>query len=127
MANFTDIDLFFTKHPETGDITRLFDVDAIKASMRNILLTDIGTKPFDRYFGLGLQGLVFENITPALLIVIERIIYEKLTEYEPRIIVDDIQMDLSDEDDNALSVEIYFYVVGQEELQSLNFSIARAR
>jgi phage baseplate assembly protein W len=127
MAKYIDIDLNFEPHPNTGDVTRLFDVDAIKSSMRNILLTDIGTKPFDRYFGLGLQSILFEDMTPGTMIAIERLIFEKLTEYEPRVVVDSVQLDLSDEDINALSIDIFFYMVGNEEKQQLNFVIERVR
>jgi phage baseplate assembly protein W len=127
MAQYKDIDLTFTAHPNTGDITRLLDEEAVKASMRNILLTDIGTKPFDRYFGLGLQGMLFEDLGPARLIMIERLIYEKLTEYEPRIVVESVRMDLSDVDSNTLSVDIFYYMVGNNQLQQLNFAIERTR
>lgn len=127
MAQYKDIDLTFTAHPNTGDITRLLDIEAVKASMRNILLTDIGSKPFDRYFGLGLSAMLFEDLSPSKLITVERLIFEKLTEYEPRIVVESVRMDLSEVDNNSLVADIFFYMVGNNQLQSLNFVIERTR
>jgi phage baseplate assembly protein W len=127
MAQYSDLDLTFTAHPETGDLTRVFDENAIKGAMKNILLTDIGSKPFDRYFGMGLQSLLFEDLGPGKLVTIERLVYEKLSEYEPRIVVESVNMNLSDIDSNTITIVIEFYMVGDNTIQQLNFAIERTR
>ena len=37
---YKDLDIFFTPHPVTGDITVKTDTDAIRRSVRNIFLTN---------------------------------------------------------------------------------------
>ena len=124
MPTYTDLDLAFTRHPATHDLMKKTDVDAVKGAMRNILLTNIGQKSFDRFFGLGLQGALFELNDNLTQISIERKIKEVLARYEPRVVVEKVIFVY--EDDTAL-VDLYYYIVGVAELQSLNISVERVR
>ena len=59
MANiskkFVDINPSFQKHPITGDITLLKNEDAIKQSVKNIVMTMRGEKIFRPFFGTEVQ------------------------------------------------------------------------
>ena len=46
MAVYSDISLSFSKHPVTNDVGKITDVNAITNSMRNILTTRLGERPF---------------------------------------------------------------------------------
>lgn len=124
MPTYADLDLAFTKHPATKDVMKKIDVEAVKGAMRNILLSNTGSKAFDMYYGLGLQAAVFEMNDTLTQIAIERSIKEKLALYEPRVEVESIVFDY---DDVSVAIEIYYYVVGVAQLQTLNIAIERAR
>jgi phage baseplate assembly protein W len=125
ITTYSDIDLFLTKHPGTGDITKKINTEAVKGAMKNILLTDIGQKPFDQYFGLGLQAMLFNLNTPGQRVVLERLIREKIGIYEPRVGIEEIT--IVDSDSGNVSVEIYYYIMGIENLQTLSISVERTR
>ena len=57
---YSDLNLSFTPHPITGDITRKTDVDAVKRSVRNIVSTNSYERPFKPNFGVNLRNKLFE-------------------------------------------------------------------
>ena len=46
--DYSDLDLDFIAHPTTGDVVKKTGVDAIKRSVRNLILTNF----YDRPLGL---------------------------------------------------------------------------
>ena len=57
---FSDIDTNFTLHPQSGDISLKYDINAIKRSIRNILSTSIYERPFKPSLGVNIRALLFE-------------------------------------------------------------------
>ena len=55
---YKDIDLTFAKK-SSGDIFKKTDAAAVKQSVKNILMTNPTEKPFDPYFGGGLNEFLF--------------------------------------------------------------------
>ena len=46
---YKDLNLFFTKHPMSSDVSKVTDVQAIKRSIRNLILTNKGERLFHPY------------------------------------------------------------------------------
>ena len=57
---FKDINLSFKRHPVTNDVLTIRDEDAIKRSVRNIIFTILGEKPFEPNFGSVINQSLFE-------------------------------------------------------------------
>ena len=57
---YTDMDLNITPHPSSGDLVLKQDKEAVKRSVRNIMLTNNYERPFKPNFGANLRGLLFE-------------------------------------------------------------------
>jgi uncharacterized protein len=123
---YTDVDTTFYRHPGNHDVLKRYDVDAVKTALRNIFLTEKFEKPFDPDFGLGMLGLLFENYHVAYNIVLKKKAMEQITRYEPRAIIDDIQIQETP-DTNSLSVNLFFYVIGNPTKQELNVTVERVR
>ena len=71
---YKDLDIFFTPHPVTGDITVKTDTDAVRRSVRNIILTNKYERPFKPNFGGSLRDMLFELDTrPKLRRATDRI------------------------------------------------------
>ena len=66
---YTDIDLNLTPHPSSKDLTLKYDKDAIKRSLRNIMLTNNYERPFRPNFGANLRGLLFELADDLLSLI----------------------------------------------------------
>ena len=82
---FKDINLSFKRHPVTNDVVTIRDEDAIKRSVRNIIFTILGEKPFEPEFGSMINEALFELNTDLNEIRISDEIKNSLENYEPRI------------------------------------------
>tara|TARA_B100000073_G_scaffold340310_1_gene339950 strand:+ start:41 stop:466 length:426 start_codon:yes stop_codon:yes gene_type:complete len=106
---YKDLNLNFTKNPVTGDIATLSDVNAVKRSVRNLLLTNHYDKPFHPEIGSNIPYLLFENFGPITGNQLARQIEEMITTYEPRANVESVEC-FPVSDSNRYDVRIYFYV-----------------
>lgn len=110
---YSDIDLTAKPHPNTNDVLKKIDLQAIKQSVRNILLTNKGEKPFDPNFGGGLRSFLFENFNSVSVTLLETNIRIALENYEPRVRVTEV--DISDlVDKNAIRVSVSYTVKSPE-------------
>ena len=123
---FKDIDLDFERNPVTNDVNTVDNVVAIKRAVKNLIQTNFYERPFQPELGCGIRELLFENFTPMTKVFLERKIEEVLINYEPRVDLQNVQVD-DDQDGNRLVVDIYFYVVGVPGPQQVQTFLQRAR
>jgi phage baseplate assembly protein W len=123
---FSDLDLNFTAHPVTKDITRRYDENAIKTSLKNLILTSNYERPFHSEIGSPIKRLLFEPATPMLENLIQRAIVDVVTNFEPRVQLIDVNVQLSP-DTNSLYVTIEFKIVNTESPLTLDLVLERTR
>ena len=82
---FKDINLSFKRHPVTNDVVIIRDEDAIKRSVKNIVFTILGEKPFQPRFGSVVSQSLFDLSTNLNEIRVTDEIKTALALYEPRI------------------------------------------
>lgn len=124
--SFIDLDLNFGKHPVTHDVTAVYDEQAIKGSIRNLILTSNYEKPFHPEIGSPVRGLLFEPDSPLLPIMIEKGIRQTLDNFEPRVEVVNVSAKLSP-DNNAVYVTIEFKIINSAVIQAVNVILTRTR
>lgn len=107
---FSDLDLNFTKHIVTDDVTRKYDDEAVKQSVKNLILTSNYERPFHSEIGSPLRGLLFEPITPMLNMLIKRAIIDTINNFEPRVRLTEVLVRFSP-DQNDVYVSIEFTIV----------------
>ncbi len=124
---YSDFDFAFIKHPTTKDVPIKRDVEAIKQSVRNILLTRRGEKFFDPNFGGSLSEYLFENFDPVVEAEIEGRVINTLRNYERRVKVLSVDVeDLSHR--NALNIKIEIQILSPENLTAnVEFIVERLR
>ena len=110
---YSDLNLSFTKNPATKDVARIFDVQAIKRAVKNIILTNKYERAFNSDFGCNLRGFLFENITEPLLVIIKDRVAMAIEKYEPRVTVEDVVV-RDDQDKNGISIMVSFLINGTE-------------
>ena len=123
---YSDLNLSFTKNPATKDVAKLFDVQAIKRAVKNIILTNRYERPFKSDFGCNLRGFLFENITEPLLVIIKDRVAMAIEKYEPRVTVEDVVVN-DDQDKNGLSIMVSFLINGTEAPVSVSTFLQRVR
>ena len=108
---FKDINLSFKRHPVTNDVVTITDEDAIKRSVKNIIFTTLGDKPFMPQFGSVISESLFELSTNLNEVRITDEIKTSLMNYEPRIDNLDITVSLYP-DSNEMNVTVQYDIVG---------------
>jgi len=124
---YKDINLNFSKHPITGDIGKLTNVEAVKRSVRNLVNTNFYERPFHPEIGSDVRNALFENMTPQVASRLGRNIEDVIVNFEPRaeLISVIVQANI---DSNAYEATIKFNVVNSEtEEQTLNLFLERLR
>lgn len=123
---FSDIDLNFTAHPVTKDITRRNDENAIKQSLRNLLLTRNFERPFHSEIGSPIRTLLFEPVGPMFVVMMQRAIIDVVNNFEPRVEILDVAVNDSI-DANAVYVTLEFKLVNTERPITLDLVLERTR
>ena len=108
---FKDINLSFKRHPVTNDLVVIKNEDAIKKSVKNIIFTILGEKPYVPLFGTSVNNSWFELANPLDHVRISDEIQSTLLNYEPRI--SNIQVTVSNyPDSHELNATIQYDITG---------------
>ena len=108
---FKDINLSFKRHPVTNDVVSINDEDAIKRSIKNIIFTILGEKPFQPLFGSVINESLFELSTALSEMKVSDEITQSLLNYEPRIENTEVTVSLYP-DSNEMNVTVQYDIVG---------------
>lgn len=123
---YTDFKKNLEVSPVSQDITLLKDEDAVKESIQNLILTDRGERLMQPNLGGNIRAMLFENITPAVLTLIEDQVRTTIELYEPRAELIDVIV-TSNIDDNIVKVTIVFYVKNNQQPISVDVFLERTR
>ena len=84
VKKFKDLNLNFTKHPSTKDVTTLSDAASVKRSVRNLVQYGMYEKPFHPEIASGVRDLLFEPMSPFSSNILARKIEDVINNFEPR-------------------------------------------
>ena len=122
---FVDLNPNFEKNPLSGDLPLLKNEAAIKQSLKNIVLTVRGEKPFRPFYGSSADVALFENFNPLAEDILASAINDAIEAYEPRVQLQSIDVSAKPEA-NSVNVEINYDIVGIPlNPQSLNLILER--
>lgn len=116
-ADFTK-DLFL--NPVSFDIIRKQNEEAIKESIKNLIMTNKGERLFQPNLGCDIRRLLFENFIPATIKIAEETIKETIQKYEPRAELLDVSV-IGYPDQNSVQINIAFATILAED--PVNFSV----
>ena len=124
MSIFSDFNTSFANHPVKKDLSVKTDANAVKQSVRNLILTDRGERLMQPSVGSKIRSILFENFTPQTVMLAKQYVKEVFDNYEPR--AELLNIDISpDPDNNSMLIGIEFAIINIEEPQSLNLQIER--
>ena len=127
VRQYTDLDLFFGKKATSKDISKVTDIQAVKRSIRNLVLTNHYEKPFHPEIGSGVRGILFEPMTPLTAHILTRKIEDVIENFEPRARLISVRA-LPNLDRNEYECTIEFFVVNAPtELVDLTVFLERLR
>ena len=126
VKQYRDLDLFFRRKSD-NDVNKVTDIEAVKRSVRNLILLNSYEKPFHTEIAGDVRALLFENMTPLTAAVIARKIQDVIENFEPRARLVGVNT-TPNFDRNAYNVGVYFYVVNAPtELVEVNQLLERLR
>jgi phage baseplate assembly protein W len=114
-SDYSDLDLDFLKNPTTNDVVMKRGDDAIKRSIRNLILTNYYDRPFRPTIGSNVQKLLFDEIAdPFIKNLLENAISETIFKFEPRVRLDSVIVD-ADLDANGINVRLQYTILNREQ------------
>ena len=108
---FKDINLSFKRHPVTNDVISISNEDAIKRSVKNIIFTILGEKPFSPEFGSVINDSLFDLNTNLGEVRVSDEIKSSLINNEPRI--DNVSVSVTiPPDTHEMNCTVQYDIVG---------------
>ena len=127
VRQYSDLDLFFGKRTVGSDINKVTDIQAVKRSVRNLILLNTYDKPFHPEIAGGVREMLFEPMTPIIAQIIARKVEDVIDNFEPRARLVGVRA-TPDLDRNAYELSVHFYVVNSpRELVDLTVMLERLR
>ena len=124
---FRDVSATFQINPINDDLIALKNENAIARSVRNLILTIPGEKPFEPEIGSRVTDMLFENMDKITANAIRSEIRNTLNNYEPRISLKEVTVE-PDFDNNEYNVTINYIIVGIDvDQQQLTFALVPTR
>jgi phage baseplate assembly protein W len=123
---FSDLDLSFIIHPVKKDVVLKTNSEAIKQSLRCLILTNHYERLFHPEIGCNLSKLLFEPMMPIIENYIETEIYTIITNFEPRVKLVSIEVE-SLYEYNAYNITITYYEQNSTTPVTLNVLLERIR
>ena len=124
---YSDLDLFFGSKAANNDISIVKDIQAVKRSVRNLVLTNHYEKPFHPEIASGVRDMLFENMTPFTAQTLQQKITDVITNFEPRALLTSVEV-IPRFDENQYEVIVEFYIENAPaELVDLSFTLERLR
>ena len=124
---YRDLDLFFKKKGTNSDVNKVEDIQAVKRSVRNLVLLNEHEKPFHPEIHSGVRDMLFENMTPVVSNILARKIEDVIVNFEPRARLQTVRA-IPQFDKNAYEISIEFFVVNTPtELVDMSIMLERIR
>lgn len=124
---FRDVSMTFKRNPLTNDIISLKNETAISRSLRNIVYTLPGERPFNPEFGTNINRSLFDNMDNISARTLEEQITFSITRFEPRVNLLSVKAEPI-YDNNEFNVTINYEIVGIDvPAQSLTFVLQSNR
>ena len=124
---FKDLSASFQTNPLSNDLIALKNESAIARSVRNLVLTGQGERPFQPVLGTGVSRLLFENMDKLTASAIRSELRTTIENYEPRVEINEIIVE-PDFEGNAFHVTLQYFIIGIDvPEQELTFALEPTR
>ena len=124
--SFKDISMSFGANPLTNDLIAIKNASAISRSIRNIVMTLPGEKPFEPQYGSKVSKVLFQNMDMISSGIIVDEIRTSINNFEPRVELLSVESN-PDFDSNSYDVTIIYDIIGADiPPQQLQFALEAA-
>lgn len=123
---YSDFTNDLTVHPISQQLVILKNADSVKQSLRNLILTNLGEKPFSPLFGSNVNKSLFELFDPFFVEDVKRYVTLAVTQYEKRVNL--ISVDVTqDARETGVTINIVFSLINTTQPLSISIYVKRVR
>ena len=123
---YKDVSLTFARNVVTSDVVAVTGEDAVKRSIKLLLMSRAGETPFFPEFGSRIFTLLFEPIDPITTVLLQHEIQATIEAYEPRVNIRQLTATPSS-DEQGYDVDCLFNIVNQTAPVTLTLYLSRLR
>lgn len=123
---YKDLDLSMSVHPLTGNYKTVNGINAVKRSIRHLMLSAKWDFPFNGDVYGGITESLFEQLSPTYLASLEARMRDVLSKYERRIEVQDITFEVQENSGN-LFITIKYRIIAVEQVFETRITLSRER
>jgi phage baseplate assembly protein W len=122
--SFKDFNVSFARNLFTDDVSAVTNENSIKQSIKNLILTVPGEKPFQPLVGSRVYELLFEPLDPFTVDAIHDEVINTINQHEPR--VELINVDVTPiYENNKINVSVEYKVVGVPIVEEITFVLQK--
>lgn len=121
---FIDLDLNFSKHPVTNDVSRVTDAKSVGRAIRNLVFTRMYESPFHPEISCQVTDLLFDQMDPATVNSIQKMIEYSIINFEPRVNLVAVNV-FPDYGNRSIDVTVVYMIVGLAETYEISFNLSR--
>lgn len=125
---FSDFNNNFTKTPYGNQLARVTNIEAINQSLRNLIKTNLGERPFQPFVGSDIYASLFENNNSDYMDLIEMFVTNTINNNEPRVKL--ISVTVGQEtgfNENEVQINIEYYIINNPDPVNLTVILKRVR
>ena len=123
---YKDVDTLFDIHPVTRKLNVLTNNAAVARSVKNLVLTNKGERPYQPFLGCDVRNKLFELNDGLIESEVEGVISDVINQYEPRAELISVVANIKP-DQHSVEVTITFRVINQQDPVSINLMLERVR
>lgn len=123
---YSDFHKDLSINPISLDLAVKTNEEAVKESIKNLVLTDRGERLFQPNLGGNIRRTLFDNMTPATIKLLEEHVREVINNYEPRAALIDVEV-VGEADQNAVRITVSFYVRNNQRPVTISIFLERTR
>ena len=123
---YKDVDTLFDIHPVTRKLNILTNNAAVARSVKNLVLTNKGERPYQPFLGCDVRNKLFELNDGLIESEVEGVISDVINQYEPRAELISVVANIKP-DQHSVEVTITFRVINQQDPVSINLMLERVR
>ena len=124
---FKDISAIFEVNPLNDDLIVLKNDNAIARSIRNLIFTNRGDKPFNPFLGSRVTEMLFDPMDQISSVSVRSEIERTINSFEPRVDLDKVIV-TANHDENQYDIVIKYQIIGIDlDTQQLSFALELTR
>lgn len=104
---YSDFLINLDRNPISGELARVVNERSVIRAVKNLILTNLGERPFQSDIGSRIRHLLFEPMDDITVDLIKEAIKTTITQHEPRVILITSTV-TPDEENNRYDITITF-------------------